>query len=166
MGRRTPGAGGPGRAGHGGDGKGAMELFAQAQPEGAALALALAFDEVLGQQLLDVLVGAGAAQLHQVRLQDPFFQGDRGQGAQGGGGEVHRQQALDQIAQALAQLQAVALALLADFQGRVPVGVVGHQGDQGQFGLIPGDHRDLRQGPQGEGLALQIKNGLQPGRQG
>ena len=108
-----------------------MEFFAQAQPEGAALALAFAFDEVLGQKLLDVVVGAGAAQLHQIRLQDPFFQGDRGQGAEGGGGEVHRQQALNQIAQAVAQLQAVALALLADLQGRVPVGVVGHQGDQG-----------------------------------
>ena len=143
-----------------------MELVGEAEPVGATFALALALDEVLGQQLLDVVIGARAAQLHQLRLQEALFQGDRGQGAQGGGGEIQRQQILYQIPEALPQLQPIAAPLLADLQGRVAVGVVGHQGEQTQLRLVaihPGDLGDLGQG---EGLALQVQDRLDPGRQG
>ena len=76
-----------------------------------------------------MVVGTGTAQVHQFRLQDPLLEGNGGEGAQGGGGQIDRQKVLHQITQAIPQLQAVALPLLTHLQGGVAVGVVGHQGD-------------------------------------
>ena len=127
--------------------------------------MALAFNEVLGQEFFDVVVGTGAPQIDQIRLQDPLLQGNGGQGAEGGGGEVHRQQVLNKIAQSIAQLEAVALAFLSDFQGRIPMGVVGHQGDQTQIGFLAADRGDFGQFPEGERPALEIENRLHARRQ-
>ena len=113
-----------------------------------------------------MLVGAGTAQLHQLRLEDALLEGDCGQGAQGGGRQVDRQQVLHQISQALAQLEAVAAALLVDLQGRIPVGVVGHEGDQGPFGGFPLQASQLGQFGQGEGTTLEVQDRLQPGGDG
>ena len=78
-----------------------------------------------------MVVGARAAQLDQVGLEDALFEGNGGQGAQGGGGEIDGQQILHQFRQTGAELEAVARPFLVDFQGGIPVGVIRHQGDQG-----------------------------------
>ena len=77
--------------------KGAVEFLGQADPKRAALALALAFDKSVLKQLLDVVVSATAAQVHELRLQDAFFQRHGGQGPQAGGAEIHRHQLLNLV---------------------------------------------------------------------
>ena len=67
-----------------------MKFFGEADPKRTTFALAFAFDEAVLEQLFDVVVGPTAAKVHQLRLQDPFFQRHRGQGPQAGGAEVHR----------------------------------------------------------------------------
>ena len=59
-----------------------MKLLSQRDPKRPTITLALALDEILTNQFLDVVLGTGSAQIHQVRLQDALFQGDRGQCSQ------------------------------------------------------------------------------------
>ena len=143
-----------------------MEFFRQADPERAALALALAFDKSVLKQLLDVVVSATATQVHELRLQDAFFQRHGGQGPQACGAQVHRHQLLNQSRQVLAQLQAVAGAFLADFQGRIAVGVVSHQGDQRELHLIALTAGQLAQFRQAQAAPFEVEDRLELGRKG
>ena len=71
---------------------------------------------------------------------------------------------MHQIPQAIAQLEAVALALLANFKGGVAVGVIGHQGNQGDLGLLAADGSNFGEFLEGERPAFQIENCFHPGR--